>query len=778
MSKREKNPQKNKKSGFQRILLWSLFLVFLLVGAIVLYGLQLGKDVHKRFSGRRWTIPSTAYSDSTILYPGQAINPLLFKNKLKRLHYRPVAERPQHIGDMQLTEGAIRIFLHEFNKGGSLREAFPVEIGIDSNRISHLKRTDRNADLTLLELEPEELMQFFGFEREARKLVAIDDVPRHVIQAVLSAEDARYYDHAGMDPRAILRAFYTDLTHKEFRQGGSTITQQLAKNYFLTPEKTLRRKLKELMLSFTMEAMYGKDEILEIYLNEIYFGQKGSVSIHGIGEASWFYFGKSVKDVSLAEAATLAGIIRAPNHYFPYTKPGQCLARRNSVLAAMSEQGRISEEELAAASAEPLSPIPYQAYGRQAPYFLDFVAAQLKTLYSPNDLSGLGFSIYTTLDTQVQEAAENAMSRGLEEIEARHPALKDRSPDKRVQAAVLVMQPRTGYILAMIGGQNYGASQFNRSTQARRQPGSAFKPFIFLGALDRLTPASFLSNVSRTYTMDGKPWRPDNYAPIDADRVTMRTALAKSVNRAAVDLAMQIGIEKIAATAGRFGFSTPLAPYPSLALGAAEVIPLELGRAYCALAADGVLPQPLSLKEVTDENGKVLQQRHMDIEEVTSPGKAYIVTSMLRTAAEEGTARDLRRRGISFPVAAKTGTTNDFRDAWFVGYTPDILALVWVGLDDGDSIKETGAAAALPIWAELMKAIPQYTSGGWFEMPTEVTIRKICPTSGQLALPGACPNPKDEVFLAERVPTEPCGLHGKSKKPGIVERFINVFKNL
>lgn len=243
MSKREKNPQKNKKSGFQRILLWSLFLVFLLVGAIVLYGLQLGKDVHKRFSGRRWTIPSTAYSDSTILYPGQAINPLLFKNKLKRLHYRPVAERPQHIGDMQLTEGAIRIFLHEFNKGGSLREAFPVEIGIDNNRISHLKRTDRNADLTLLELEPEELMQFFGFEREARKLVAIDDVPRHVIQAVLSAEDARYYDHAGMDPRAILRAFYTDLTHKEFRQGGSTITQQLAKNYFLTPEKTLRRKL-------------------------------------------------------------------------------------------------------------------------------------------------------------------------------------------------------------------------------------------------------------------------------------------------------------------------------------------------------------------------------------------------------------------------------------------------------------------------------------------------------------------------------------------------------
>jgi len=524
--------------------------------------------------------------------------------------------------------------------------------------------------------------------------------------------------------------------------------------------------------------MYGKDEILEIYLNEIYFGQKGSVSIQGIGEAAWFYFGKSIEDVSLAEAATLAAIIRAPNYYSPYANPGQCLARRNSILATMRKQDRISKEELATASAEHLSPIPYQAYGRQAPYFLDFVTAQLKRLYSPDDLEGLGFSIYTTLDTQVQEAAENAMYRGLEAIEARHSALKERSLDKRVQAAVLVMQPRTGYILAMVGGRNYGASQFNRSTQARRQPGSAFKPFIFLSALDRLTPASFLSNIPRTYTVDGTSWRPQNYASLDVDRVTMRTALAKSVNRAAVDLAMQIGLEKVAATAGRFGFSTPLPPYPSLALGAAEVIPLELGRAYCALAADGVLPEPLSLKEVTDENGKVLQQRHMDIEEVTSPGKAYIVTSMLRTAVEEGTARDLRRLGISFPVAAKTGTTNDFRDAWFVGYTPDILALVWVGLDNGDSINETGAAAALPIWAELMKAIPQYTSGGWFKLPTEVTIRKICPASGQLARPGLCPNPKDEVFLVKRIPKELCKLHEKSKKPGILERIFSVFKNL
>jgi penicillin-binding protein 1B len=368
--------------------------------------------------------------------------------------------------------------------------------------------------------------------------------------------------------------------------------------------------------------------------------------------------------------------------------------------------------------------------------------------------------------------------KGLSSLEKSNPSLARQEPEKKLQGAIVVLQPRTGYILAMVGGRKYGESQFNRITQARRQPGSAFKPFVFLAAMDEYTPATILSNEDKTHLIEGREWRPENYSPIPESHITMRMALAKSVNRATADLTMKIGVERIIATASAFGFSTPLPSYPSISLGSAEVIPMELARAYCAFAADGLLPHPISLKEVANEKGEILERRNLNMGNATSPEKAFLITSMLRSVTETGTARSLPEKGISFPVAGKTGTTNDFKDAWFVGYTPDILALVWVGFDDGTPIKASGSSAALPIFADLMKSIPQHASGGWFQPPPGIANRTICSISGQLAVEGRCPTPVQEVFLAENVPNEPCPLHSEAGSSAGAETFREIIQDV
>ncbi len=772
-----------KRKRFRKIFLIRVFgwlLPVLVFGAffLMLYCRHLSTQIDERFSGRRWDVPSRIFSDTTLLYPGQEVNLCLLRHKLVNLGYQEVPHGPTRKGELRWVDSELDIYLHDLKTPSVQRTGIPVKISFFQNRVASIRDPDTKTDIPILELEPEEVMSFFGHKREQRQIISLDDVPQDLVHAVLAAEDTRFYQHRGVDLRAIVRAVYVDLRHGSIRQGGSTITQQLAKNYFLTPTRTLSRKLKELLMSLTMELMYDKNEILEIYLNEIYLGQRGSVSVNGVGEASYFYFGKPVNRLSLPEAATIAGLIRSPNYYSPYVNRRRCRSRRDQVLRAMRRQGWISDEQLATALLEPVKTVGYQSYGRKAPYFMDFLSSQLNELYPPEVLSSHGFTIYTTLDTQVQAAAEAALSRGLRRLEANHPELKREDPSKRLEGAVVVMQPKTGYVLAMAGGRDYRISQFNRITRARRQPGSAFKPFVYLSGLDRFTPASFLSNESRTYEVDGGIWEPRNYGDEHESRVTLRTALAESLNLATVDLAVKIGIDHVVETAQAFGFSTPFRPYLSLSLGAQEVVPLELARAYCVFAADGVLPYPLSLKAVVDENGDILERQSVDIKRVISPAKAFVMTSMLRSVMENGTGRSIKRMGITFPVAGKTGTTNGYRDAWFVGYTPDILALVWVGFDDGTSIRATGASAAMPIWAELMKSIPQYVSGEWFRMPPGVVRRLICADSGELAVPSRCPHPVEEVFLAGNVPERKCSIHrGKNVFQRLMGRIKDIFSD-
>ncbi len=763
---------KIKKKG---ILALCLLFVFAVTG-LLFYCLYLSYLIDKRFSARKWSIPSRVFSDSTLLYPGQRVNRTLFLNKLHRLEYRHVAQAPEAAGEMRIQGSSLELYLRDLDTPVKKQKGFPVRISFRDQEIESIVRKDSREKLPLLELEPEKIMLFFGPERQQRQLVSIERVPEYLIHAVLAAEDNRFYEHRGFDLRSILRALYMNIRHGAIRQGGSTLTQQLAKSYFLTPERTFARKIRELLMALIMEAMYRKEEILEIYLNEIYLGQKGSVSINGVGEASFFYFGKPVETISLAEAATLACLIKSPGLYSPYTNIIRCRVQRDNVLRGMEKLGYISLGETEKALAEPVKTVGFTVYGKKAPYFVDYLSRQLPALYSAEVLSSQGLAIYTTLDTQVQEAAESALEKGLTRLEKAYPSLRRSQPGRKLQGAVIVMQPKTGYILAMVGGRDYIASQFNRASQAHRQPGSAIKPFIYLAGLDQFTPATLLSNEQKSYEINGKLWKPHGGGTASGKGLRMREALARSDNAATVDLAMKVGLDRVVEAVNAFQFSTPVKPQPSLALGAFEVIPLELARAYCALAADGVEPYPLSLKTLADENGNILERRHMTIEHVISPAKAYIMSDMLKSVVTEGTAKSLKNMGISFPVAGKTGTTNDYRDAWFVGYTPELLALVWVGFDNGETIRVEGAVAALPIWADLVKAIPQYVSGDWFTMPPGVARRNVCSQSGDLAVSSGCPEPLEEIFLDERLPAEYCRIPEHRGFSG--ETWKKLWKNL
>jgi len=758
----------------KKIIKYALLVFILSVFGLAVYGWYLSNQVEKRFSARPWSIPSTVYSDTTLLYPGQRFDPSLFNEKLVNLGYHRVNHLPSRKGEIQIRPDALDIFLNDLKTPWTQRAGFPVQIGFSEDRIGTISRRDSGETIPILELEPEEIMQFFGPERERRQLISIEQVPEHLIRAILAAEDHRFFQHYGIDFRGILRALVTNLRHGAIRQGGSTLTQQLAKNYFLTPARTITRKLKEIILSIIMEFKYDKREILEIYLNEIYLGQKGSVAINGIGEASYFYFGKPVKHLTLSEAAIIAGLIKAPNHYSPYRDITRCRSRRDAVLQAMHRWEWITEAALQTTLKQPIKAVGFIVSDTKAPYFIDYLTEQLNTLYRPEDLSSLGLSVYTTLDTQVQRAAEKALTKGLTRLESSNAKLRREAPEEKLQGAIVVMQPKTGHILALVGGRNYSVSQFNRITQARRQPGSAFKPIVYLSSLSQFTPTSLLSNDPKSYTVNGELWQPQNFKSVTEYTVSLKDALKKSYNLATVDLAMQTGLERIVDMAGRFHFSTPIKPYPSLALGAFEVIPIELARAYCVFAAEGVQPFPLSLKGVVDEHDKILEHQHLNIERLITPAEAFVMNSMLQSVVKEGTARSLQWRGVSWPVAGKTGTTNNFRDAWFVGYTPDILALVWVGFDNADPIEATGAAAALPIWADLMNAIPQYRSETDFKMPKGVEKILVCSVTGRPAVAG-CPEPTEVYFLAGHTPEGHCPLHDKG---GFAGKIIKGVKDL
>jgi penicillin-binding protein 1B len=542
-------------------------------------------------------------------------------------------------------------------------------------------------------------------------------------------------------------------------QGGSTLTQQLVKNFFLTPERSLTRKVQEAWMSLIVEARYEKRAILEAYLNEIYLGQRGATAVHGVGEGSRLYFGKDARELSVADAALLAATINSPNGRSPFRFPEEARRRRDLVVDMMGEQGRLAPEAVAAAKAEPLGLAALSPEPREARYFLDFLQRELPRLYEADALASEGLRIYSTLDLSLQLLAARAVREGLEQLERDFPALA-KGPD-RLEACLVALRPSTGEVLALVGGRDYGESQFDRCTQARRPVGSAFKPFVYAAALEpvvggpQITLASWLDDSPLSVPTPSGPWRPSNFDHTFHGRIPVGEAVARSLNVATARLGQEVGPERIAEVAHRLGVTSPLPEVPSLALGAADVAPIELAVAYATLASGGIRPGLRALEDVVDAEGRRVERQAIRAERVLDPGTAFLVTQLLVGVVDRGTGQPLRAAGIQGPVAGKTGTTNDEYDTWFAGFTPDLAVVVWVGFDSPRSIGLAASRVALPLWTRFVMGATGGDIPGRFEPPREVELVEVDPESGAVAL-ADCPRHEPVWFVRGTAPRETC----------------------
>lgn len=744
------------------------FLVVAGVGALaVSWQLKnLEKEIEEKFThNRRWNIPSRVYSDAEYLYPGIDTGRRGLLSKLERLAYRQVAA-VKGPGDFAVQPAHVDIYLHDFAYPLEKFTGFPVRLELKSRTLQRLIDLESNEELPLVKLEPEEIATLFDEKMEDRTLVTLKDCPQHLLEAIILVEDERFFRHSGVDPIAIARAAVADLLHLRLVQGGSTLTQQLVKNFFLTSKKSLRRKFNEALMAILLERKHAKAEILEAYLNEIYLGQRGPSSVTGVAEAAKHYFAKDVGQISTAEAALLAGMIRSPSEYSPIRNKDRSRERRNLVLKKMREADVITEKAYQAALSEEIATPKPKVRPVFAPYFIDFLKQQIATFYPEGVLQSEGLKIFTTLDMSMQLAAEEALTQGLGSLEINHGKLLPKDHAEPLQGCLIAITPQNGYVRAMVGGRSYVESQFNRCTQGLRQPGSTFKPFVYLTAFDesrskkRFTPATLVEDKGFTVETVQGPWSPENYDHQEHGAVTLRTALENSYNIATARLAIDVGLDAVVQTAKDAGITSPMMAVPSLALGAFEVTPLELATAYTIFPNMGLRPEPLTVMNVMTPLGEVLEKETLKMRRVFDPAPVFLADNLMKGVLEHGTAAAARSMGFKGIAAGKTGTTSNYKDAWFVGFTPELLSLVWVGYDDNTPIQMSGARAALPIWAGFMKRSAGEERQD-FPFPEGLVQVDIDPKTG--ALGGKqCPQTITEYFIEGTEPEEKCP-HGTGK---------------
>ncbi len=726
-------------------------------------------EVVARFSGRRWNIPSRIYSDSCVIYPGQNLQDLGFFERLARLNYHrvdpgKVTTRGEFSYDYK--SGKLDLFLHNFTYsyrdfGGEL-----IEIALNGETISSMSDPVTRKAIYSFELEPELISGIFEGDWQQRRLVRLSQIPPAFIDAILAAEDHRFYEHHGIDPVRIIKAGWIDLTAHTVRQGGSTLTQQLMKNFFLTSERSYSRKMKEALMAYIAEQRYSKDEILENYINDIYLGRRGQEGIYGVWEASQYYFSKEPRDLTIGEMATIAGMISSPNRLNPLRHPDLARQRRDEVLASMLEDGYITKAAYDQAVAEPLRAREVYTENNDAPFFVDYVKRELAERYPASVLSGEGLRIFTTLDVHMQKLSEKAIAINLADLEAKHPKLRRREEHERLESCLIALEPQSGKIRAMTGGRDYRTSQLDRITQSKRQPGSVFKPVTYLAALDetltggpdKFLPSTYIEDAPFTWNYaDNMSWTPKNYKDRFFGRVTLEFALEESLNSATARLANAVGLDRIRAMAAKLGFGD-LPPYPSIVLGGIEVSPMQVARAYSIIADDGLEVQPYAVTAVVDENNHQIEGHELKAEQVISPQLAYMLQFMLQQVINHGTGAGARTMGFKRPAAGKTGTTNDSKDAWFAGFTPDLLAVVWTGFDQKEVLGLTGAQGSLPAWTHFMKSATASRPVLDFPMPQGIAEEKIDPLTGYKAGP-FCPLTMEGVFPLGMEPTQVCPIH-------------------
>ncbi|MEH6471623.1 MAG: penicillin-binding protein 1B [Halopseudomonas sp.] len=759
MSKKRapKRSRSAKSSSNQKRRWWPLLFKLMLVGLVLLTVALLYMDatIRSRFEGQRWAIPAKVYARPLELYAGRALTANELAIELKQLGYRMV-DRPTRPGEAHVQSWRVELVSRGFGFADGDEPSRPLDLRFSGGRLQQLSSSGRT--LAVARLEPVLIGGIYPADNEDRDLVQLKQVPPLLVEALVAVEDRHFYQHNGISLRGIARATWANLRAGRVVQGGSTLTQQLVKNYFLSSERSLLRKLMEAPMAMLLELHYDKDEILEAYLNEVYLGQAGSRAIHGFGLASQYYFGRPLDALSVDQLALLAGLVKGASYYDPRRHPERAKQRRDLVISLLQQQGQLSERDGARASQRPLGVVAKSSLTKGAfPSYLDLVKRHLRRDYHQQDLSSEGLQVFTSLDPIVQKLAEQSLKTVVQRLEQRHGKKVD-----GLQGALVVGNSQTGEVVAVIGDREPRYQGFNRALDAIRPIGSLVKPAVYLAALEQPQRYTLISAIKdqplRLQNPDGSIWSPNNFDHKSHGLVPLHRGLSNSYNLATAQLGMEQGMPKVVDALQRLGVRREIKPYPSMLLGSLSLSPLEVTQLYQTIAANGFETPLRAIRSVLTAEGAVLSSYPFELKQQFSPASIHLLQYALQETVREGTAKALYRRfPDSLNMAGKTGTTNDQRDSWFAGFTGDYLAVAWLGNDDNRPTPLTGSSGALQVWAELMAKLRPAT----FEAlpPSTVKYQWVDDANGVLTDQG-CPNARLIPFVIGSEPEQfvGCGL--------------------
>ena len=705
--------------------------VAIVVLAAVGYYIYIDRDVTHQFEGRRWTVPAQIYAAPQELYAGLPLLQADMEHELQRLQYRRV-DRLEHPGTYREHGNRIDVALRPANFADEARPASILSINLNAEGLESL-HDSAGKDVAIFRLEPELIGSIFPSHGEDRIIVTPQQVPALLPAALAAVEDRNFYRHHGVDPVGILRAMWTNVRAGQIEQGGSTLTQQLVKNYFLDSRRTAVRKIREMIMAVALEAHFSKADLMNAYINEIFLGQDGDRAIHGFGLASQFYFGKSLSELDLSEVALLVSIVRGPSYYDPRRHPDRARIRRDLVLRLMVERGVIKQTDAQAAMHKPLG-VTAKPGGTYYPAYLDFVRRTLRRDYRNEDLTREGLRIYTSLEPRAQDQAERALERELERLDHAH-----KYPDAKLEGAVVVTSSQSGDVIAIVGSRNVGYDGFNRALDARRQIGSLVKPFIYLTALEtgRYNASTVVQDTPVSIKLvNGKYWEPENFNKTANGPVPVVRALAESLNLATINVGMDVGLPKVAETLQRFGLPRAPAIVPSMLLGTVDATPIEVAQMYNGLANGGFRTSLRAVHAVISEDGKKIRAFPLDVTSVATPENIYQVDRMMEQVMARGTGKPAKSvLPANLVVAGKSGTSSEYRDNWFAGFSGSNVVVVWVGYDENMPTGFTGASGALPVWARLMAGLgtsswnaplPESLAETWIDFPTGLQVESGC----------------------------------------------------
>ena len=734
--------------------------------AVILYTVYLDFEIRGHFEGRKWQLPARVYARPMELFAGADLTAEDLNNELKSLRYRPVRNASE-TGTYSRNGNEFELITRPFRFWDASEPSHHVRIRFAESGIQSIEGLEGAGDIPLLRMDPVHIASIYPKQNEDRILVKLDEVPELLTRGLIAVEDRKFLQHRGIDFTAIFRAMYANLRAGRTVQGGSTITQQLVKNFFLSNKRSLWRKFNEALMAPLLEWHYDKEEILETYINEVYLGQDGLRSIHGFGLASQFYFNRDLSQLKSYQLALLIGLVKGPSYYDPRRYPDRALKRRNLVLEVLAQQGVITPSQARDDQARPLNVSKEVPSGITAyPAFLDLVKRQLRRDYHEEDLSSAGLRIFTTLDPLVQQQADSVLKRYTAMLDRR--TNKDQTP---LQGAYIITDTGTGEVLAVAGDRNPGYAGFNRALDAVRPIGSLVKPAVYIAALagTRYTLASMLDDEPFSLKIDDQVWAPKNYDKLNHGQVPLYLALANSYNVSTARLGMENGLDKSVAALQKLGIRRPIREYPSLLLGAIALSPLEVAQMYQTLAASGFHTPLRSIRSIVDAEGKPLQRYPLAVTQVFSAEDSFLITTAMSLVNRIGTGKELvNLLPPGLVTAGKTGTTDDLRDSWYAGFSEDYLAVVWLGNDDNHTTRLTGSTGAMQIWAKIMKDIHARSLS---RIPTDqIEYAWIDPASGKLSA-RSCQDAIELPFKTGTVPTESASCRG-----GVINWIERIFK--